>query len=423
MKNAILFCMIAFALLGCKTTRSDVEEAFNEIYYAQKDKIVHLMTSSGAGTGFLTTEGYIVTAYHVVDTATSVGMRYKNIKYYLKACYKDHANDIAVLYPIAGEGIGGNMQDIAYDTLQNDTHVTVQSVILNAEEPLMLLGFPYGLYEQKRIWGTYKYRKEHDMITNVYHYACDLPPIRGCSGGPVFKQGGDFVGVAVEFEDAPTDTPYLVTHVVPAETVESLLAHITDTYMDKLIETKDNIPGFSISDLEDLDPDNLTSTNMYNADDGYGFLLTKLKDKEYAEIVYEADVPAVNIFLNALIKKPIDEEEGDAYFEIAYKYVDEDNYLAVRMDATTYSFDIVYVVEGEERVVSPFIDMPILPSSVYNVEIFTEGKKVGVYFDNIPVFYDHELPIQSGSVRYLVTENCIAKMQTGSTLGIRIPSE
>lgn len=404
----VLIVFILCPLAGAaKTQAKPPADPFPAVFEANKDKIVRLKTSYGTGTGFITTNGLIVTADHVVGTAVYVEMTYNNIRYYMRPCYRDHANDVAVLYPYGYENNRGRFEKIPYDFFKSEKTLSIQSYKPKAGERIMVMGYPYGLLEPKRIFGSFIQEKSR-YLENIPLYSCDLSVISGFSGGPVFNADGKVIGIAVKYENQPTRTEYLVSYVSPVKNIEAILTNATPAYLDRLLSIYQNIPDIDLSrsslarqdtefiEIENMRLDEEAETRTYISKPG--------SDNGYYEYT-DPSLRNMNIFFNLYMETPKNLTEKDKtdstnIVDIYIKKKNARNFISLRLDLLRHDYYFVYMVNGNATIKRPYIEMRVIPEAKYNVEITTRGKKMGVFFDNIPVFYDHELPFDSGGTGF-----------------------
>jgi hypothetical protein len=397
------------------------ESIFKQTFNKYKDVVVRLSNAQGMGSGFLTKEGFVITADHVVGTSVNVQMDYNGQHIYLRPCYRDHANDIAILYPLGYTSGKSEYIEVSYDYLMGKSKISVTVPKIVPGEQIMVMGYPYGIIELKRILGTYK-DEVYRYMENVPLYACDLPVIKGCSGGPVFNTKEELIGIAVKFEIKPTDTEYLISYVSPAKNIEQILKNIDKKYMDLIDKIDKNIPGFSLAknNILKLKPKYISGKNIKTIEEsGSEYLVNKSKSGFY--VYNDNSINAVNMFFDLYMDTvEKNKRDGPCVFEIYLKWVDEKNFISMKLDMDDNRYYFVYMVNGKEEKKEPIIQMPVVSETMYNIEFYTVDENLGVYFDNIPVFFDSSLPFESGSCGMFFSE---MKTMIIQDLLIRIPKK
>ncbi|OHD55396.1 MAG: hypothetical protein A2Y33_11400 [Spirochaetes bacterium GWF1_51_8] len=390
--------LLLFPLLLSSQTKDD--SVFTKIYSKYKNVVVRLENSQGVGSGFLTSEGFIITADHVVGTSVSAQMNYNGMHFFLHTCYRDHANDIAILYP-SGYYIDSedDYREVPYDFLKGKSKITVGMMEMKADDRIMLMGYPYGIVEVKRILGTYK-DEVYRYMENVPLYACDLPVIKGCSGGPVFNNKEEVIGIAVKFETKPTDTDYLISYVSPAKNIAKIMKSIDKEYMKTIEKVNKNIMGFDVTkkNLINPKPKYYAQKNTKTiTENGSEFVINKNDTGYYS--YSDPGLVSVNVFFDIYLESIVGKKtDATSYVEIYLKWRDEDNYISMVMDMDKNSYYFLYRVDGNNTTQEPMVKMPIVSETKYNFEFYTISNTIGVYFDNIPVFYDHNLPFDTGAL-------------------------
>lgn len=435
MKSLRLVLCLAALALERPIAGADLRDRLDSVYEAERTAVVLIYVGgtdangmfqsvSGTGSGFLTREGVVVTANHVVGTSPGILMGYRNVFYMMKPFYKDHANDIAFLYPIVAGGAR-----VEYDHLKGLTSLEIKEVRPKPNQDLVLIGYPKGFVqnEPKRTLGRFKSVKKDRYMEGVDLYECDLPVMEGFSGGPVFTADRQLIGLATAFENRPNAAPYLITYVAP---VHNLLAKIRTTFtpqnMSRLREIAREIPSFAITpeNCPPLPEDAVTLANLGDGQGGDKNVLTKKSPSSSAALSYTEHVNAANVMLDFLV--PQDEKPTalgpPQQMDVYVKYLDPTNYVSVRFDLNRNRASVVYARQGQVTEHAFLIDMPVVGNSFYNLEIFTIRDRLGVFFDNIPVYYDNNLPISSGQVRLSLTKNINAVFPKGA-FAIRIPKE
>lgn len=171
--------VLAFGLMGQSTA---VTQTFNTSSYGD--------VKVWSGTGFALNNGYLVTNWHVAEDARTIyvyGIRGNFTKKYIaEVVAKDKINDLAIL-KISGNGFPG-FGTVPYKIRTNTAEVA---------EEIWVLGFPLTdimgdevKYTDGRISALSGY--DGDVST----YQISAPIHHGNSGGPVFDENGNIIGIA-----------------------------------------------------------------------------------------------------------------------------------------------------------------------------------------------------------------------------------
>jgi S1-C subfamily serine protease len=142
-----------------------------------------------SGTGFALKEGYLITNYHVIDGAGNISIQGVNGNFNLKlnatVVASDRANDIALLkiYDSRFTGFG----NIPYQ---------LRTTLADVGESVYALGYPLANVmgdEIKFTDGKISSKTGYQGAVNVYQISVPIQP--GNSGGPLFDQKGNIVGI------------------------------------------------------------------------------------------------------------------------------------------------------------------------------------------------------------------------------------
>jgi serine protease Do len=155
----------------------DMAEANKKEEAGSKEDVV---SARYAGTGFLITRGYVATSYHLIRDADSVYIQ--NEKYgILKTTVikTDQVNDVAIL----------RIEDDSFKS--NSIPYQISSKTSDLGESVFTLGFPREdiVYGEGTISAATGYKQ------NVTAYQIAVPVNPGNSGGPLFDQSGNLVGM------------------------------------------------------------------------------------------------------------------------------------------------------------------------------------------------------------------------------------
>ncbi|MEI9921092.1 MAG: serine protease [Bacteroidota bacterium] len=133
-----------------------------------------------AGTGFLISPGYISTSYHVVKVADSIYIeneKFGSIK--TSIVYTDVTNDVAIL-KIENE---------------NDLIITPPYTISSKEGSLAEEVFTLGYPREDVVFGAGNISAVTGYKGNPNAYQVSVPVNPGNSGGPLFNNKGDLIGI------------------------------------------------------------------------------------------------------------------------------------------------------------------------------------------------------------------------------------
>lgn len=168
----------------------------------------------GSGTCFaLSTNGYLATAYHVIEDANNV--RIRGINGDFSKTYKadvvavDKNNDLALL----------KINDVDFSSIQGIPYM-ISDKIADVGESVTVLGYPLRAYmgdEIKLTNGLVSSKTGYQGDVTTYQVSATVQP--GNSGGPLFDKSGNVIGVVnsrlnVESASYAIKTPYLKTLIV-----------------------------------------------------------------------------------------------------------------------------------------------------------------------------------------------------------------
>ncbi len=188
MKKNILSILCCIAITGCASLSWAASQPLSveEIVSKNADAIVLVGAVTGKGTSFgsgfvVSRDGLIVTNYHVIHNALSVGIKLKNNKRYenVLLAYTDEKKDIAVLKVQKGSFapvILGNSQNV------------------KTGERVVAIGNPLGL---ERTVSDGLISAIRDAGKGLKVLQITAPVSEGSSGGPLFNMKGEVIGIAV----------------------------------------------------------------------------------------------------------------------------------------------------------------------------------------------------------------------------------
>ncbi len=147
------------------------------------DKGKQPVPSKYAGSGFLiSSNGYVATSYHVVKEADSVFIENEKFgRQKVSIVLRDPANDIAVL-KLMNDSIAYTTRSLPYAIAKEEA---------NLGEHVFTLGFP----REDIVFGEGSISASTGFSQNPNSYQVSVPVNPGNSGGPLFNESGDLVGI------------------------------------------------------------------------------------------------------------------------------------------------------------------------------------------------------------------------------------
>jgi serine protease Do len=171
------------------------------------------LTGQGAGF-FVSSDGYAVTNFHVVDKAETVEVTLNDGRVFIaKVIGTDERSDIAL---VKVDGAGG----LPYVTFAEDTPRIGDWVIA--------VGNPFGL--GGTVTAGIVSARDRDIGAGPYDdfLQIDAAVNRGNSGGPTFDTDGNVVGVNTAIV-SPTGGSVGIAFAIPAATVKGVVAQLKDS--------------------------------------------------------------------------------------------------------------------------------------------------------------------------------------------------
>ena len=165
------------------------ESSYLKMYPANSN-----FSSSGikksSGTGFaISSNGYIVTNYHVIENANSIEVKGVNGNFYRKLSAKvivsDERNDLAIL----------KINDPNFTSLGSIPY-TFRQGIADVGENVFVLGYPmtYSMGEEIKLTnGIVSSKTGFKGDISLYQISAPVQP--GNSGGPLFDKNGNLIGI------------------------------------------------------------------------------------------------------------------------------------------------------------------------------------------------------------------------------------
>lgn len=176
---------------------------------SKESEYVERFNPTGSGTCFaLNSQGYLVTCYHVVEGARAIKVRGVDsdfsILYNVEVVATDKKNDLAIL----------RISDRRFTGVLNVPY-RIKESIADVGENIFVLGYPLRPImgdEIKLTNGIISSRSGYQGDITSYQITAAVQP--GNSGGPLFDESGDVIGVinarlAVESASYAIKSPYL----------------------------------------------------------------------------------------------------------------------------------------------------------------------------------------------------------------------
>ncbi len=192
-------------------------------------------TSMWSGTGFALKDGYIMTNYHVISDARQIKIQGINgdflTEYGVQVVGVDKSNDLALL-KILGE-VPTGFDAIPYG---------IKTSISDVGENIFVLGYPLTATmgeEIKLTNGIISARTGFDGDVTTYQLSAPVQP--GNSGGPMFDEDGNVIGVICAKHIGAENVAY----AVKTSQVKNLIESISDL---SILNTKNTLQGKSLKD-------------------------------------------------------------------------------------------------------------------------------------------------------------------------------
>jgi hypothetical protein len=205
--------VLILALLLCVSALAQTSPTGSNIYERVSPATVLIKTEDSAGTGFIVRpDGTIVTAFHVIDGATRVGIKTGSGEIFdnLSLLVKDERRDIAII-KIPGFELPavelGNSNDV------------------QPGQPIFVVGNPLGAEELQSTITDGIVSGIRDFGEGYKVIQISAPISRGNSGGPVLDDKGRVIGVAV-FKIVAGES---LNFAVPINYVRGLLGSISQS--------------------------------------------------------------------------------------------------------------------------------------------------------------------------------------------------
>ncbi|NBP68831.1 MAG: serine protease [Cytophagia bacterium] len=174
----------------------------------KKDKANNISPGKYSGSGFLiSSNGYVVTAYHVVKSADSIYIENEKFgRLKTRLVHADVANDIALLM-IADNQLSKNI-----------VMPVIRKVEGNIGESVYTLGFP----REDIVYGEGSISAASGYEQNENSYQVSIPLNPGNSGGPMIDQQGAVVGIISGIQTETRGAAFAIKSSVLLETIQNI---------------------------------------------------------------------------------------------------------------------------------------------------------------------------------------------------------
>ena len=201
-----------------------------------------LIQKKWTGTGFALLDNYIVTNYHVVDGAKLIMVQDKfdiNIKYEAKVVAIDRDNDLAII----------KLKENSI--IHNEIPYSIKTTSSDVGENVWVLGYPLISTmgnEIKLTTGVISAKSGFENNISMYQISAPLQP--GNSGGPVFDEKGNLIGIVCAHHLGTENVGYAIKSAFLKNLADSsfdvnILPHVnkltTKNLPDKVKAVKDYI--------------------------------------------------------------------------------------------------------------------------------------------------------------------------------------
>ena len=160
--------------------KSSVSDDFSSVIENTINGVVSVKTNVAQGSGFIiSSDGYIVTNYHVIEGASAMGI----------VPYQDSLKPVAIIGSNIGKDVALLKISGSYDSLQLGN-----SDNLNLGEEVIAMGNPYGL-PFSVTQGIISALGRPGPAGNEAYIQTDVPLNPGNSGGPLVNKAGKVVGI------------------------------------------------------------------------------------------------------------------------------------------------------------------------------------------------------------------------------------
>lgn len=174
---------------------------------------------TGSGSGILIdNNGYLITNFHVVEESDKITVscpKRGELNLEAKIVMKDKNNDLAILKII----------DSSFKSSSNETPFSISSALEDVGSNVFTLGYPLALsnmgQEAKYTEGSISSKTGYDDDVSMYQISVPVQP--GNSGGPLFNENGELVGI--------------ITAKIVAKDIENVSYAIKANYATSLLQS------------------------------------------------------------------------------------------------------------------------------------------------------------------------------------------
>lgn len=172
-----------------------------------------------SGTGFfIDKNGYIVTNFHVIEKAKEIQITSNNKNYKAEIIISDEQNDLAIL----------KIKDKSFVPLQN-LNYNFKSETSDVGTSVIALGFPLTtlLGEEIKVTNGIISSKS-GMKGDITNYQISVPIQPGNSGGPLFDNDGNLIGITSSGINRKLDLTENVNYAIKSKYLKILIEELTD---------------------------------------------------------------------------------------------------------------------------------------------------------------------------------------------------
>lgn len=206
-----------FNLLNAKSEKT----LFVKLFPSVSDNINTPSYVKSSGSGFaISTNGYIVTNYHVIEDAQKIRVRGVNgdftRAYSAKVIKNDKENDLSII-----------KIDDPYFTSCGKIPYTINNLVSEVGTSVFVLGFPLRSTmgdEIKLTNGIISSKSGFQGDINAYQMSAPIQP--GNSGGPMFDKNGNLIGIVNAKHEGAENVSYAIKSTYLLELIESLANRI-----------------------------------------------------------------------------------------------------------------------------------------------------------------------------------------------------
>lgn len=298
-KILVYFLFNTLALFIFGTSTSLCQSKANEVYKRVSPAVVLIGTDKGSGTGFIIdSSGIIVTALHVVDSASKVAIKIQSGDVFddVSLLLKDERKDIAIL-KINGFGLPAI-------NLGNSNNV-------NPGDQVIVIGNPLGTELLKTSISDGIVSGIRDLGNGYKIIQITAPVSPGNSGGPALSINGEVIGIVV-FRIREGES---LNFAVPINYVRGMLNSISVTNPIKQWQNK---PG-SGSVIPEKSSINNTITRWKSLSSGTTKIIRIEGDYIYVETLESEHNRKLGVFSIFEFKKQGNKYTGTVRFKIVWE--------------------------------------------------------------------------------------------------------